>query len=267
MKIVFWPALTPALSPRRGRIARGVLSNRRPFVIRALPPASHQGTATNKLTVELLNVRDNCFLSPGERAGVRASVTLTLLSSDNPRPRVVRQRVRRAFLQRVENHVSNELFLPPQLPVPETQFLDAHRSEKFCSLRIVSSLSRMPMLSTVKLDGEARFHTIEVEVVNSARVIASEFVRTETAIPQPTPHKLFCPSLLLSQSAGAFGIAHERKLERCGHFEKIGFTTALTPALSPRRGRIVRSRSLYRRALDFPAVSLHNSNSKAGGAA
>jgi len=40
------PALTPARSPRRGRILRRVLSQRQPSVLRQFSPANHQSAAT-----------------------------------------------------------------------------------------------------------------------------------------------------------------------------------------------------------------------------
>jgi hypothetical protein len=33
--------------------------------------------------------------------------------------------MRRAFLQRVEYHITDKLLLSPQLPVPKSEFLDA----------------------------------------------------------------------------------------------------------------------------------------------
>jgi len=352
-KFVVWTALTPALSPGRGRIVRRVLSIRESPDMRAVSRANYQGAVTDGLTIELLKPRDSCPLSPGERVRVRASVNLTFLLCSGLRRhhrfRVVWQRMWSTFLQRVENHVTDELLLTPQLAVPKAKLLDAHRGEKFGSFSIMSFLSRMPMMSTVQFDGETGFHAVEIEVVNPTRVIATEFVGAESSVAQPTPHEFFSPSLFLAQSAGPSGVGHGRRLKLRGTFRKIGFydrlhlgplpqerengspvlrvtrrscssiasdselpecgerqfdaritrdvrklfplpggegqgegerhtnifggfrnlglTTALTPALSPRRGRIIRRRSLCWTALDYSRASVHISNSKSGGAA
>src|SRR5262245_15278848 len=85
-------------------------------------------------------------LSPGERARVRASVLLIFLFSDNPRSCVCGQRMRRAFLQRVENNIPHILLLSSQLPIPEPQLLDTHRSEVFCPFCVMSLLLRKAVL-------------------------------------------------------------------------------------------------------------------------
>jgi hypothetical protein len=225
-KFVVWPALTPALSPGRGRILRRVFNNRELSAIRALPSANYQPAVTAKLNVESPRMRDRCPLSPGERVRVRASVPLTFLFRSNIRrsyrPCVTRQRMRRTFLERVENHITDELLLSLQLPIPETNLFDAHRGEKFGSFSIMSLLSWMPMVSTVKFNGEAGFHAEEIKVVNPARVIASELVTAESPVAQPTPHEFFRPSLLLPQCAGAVRIGHGKKVMRLLWKEKNG---------------------------------------------
>ena len=228
--------------------------------------------ATDKLTNELPKVRASCPLSPRERVRVRASVTtnffpsINFLFPHNPRPRVCWQRMRRTFLQRVENHITYELLLSLQLPVPETNLFDAHRGEKFCSLDIASLLVGMPVVSAIEFDGEARLHAIEVEVVNPAWVITAELVSRKAPVTQPTPHQLFSPRLFLTQSASAFYVGHGGRLVRCGRFEKNGLTTALTPALSPRRGRIICRSSSYWMVQDCSTTPRQSFNAKTGGA-
>ena len=206
-------------------------------------------------------------LSPGERARVRASVPLTFRFPNSPCPRVSRQRMRRAFLQRVENNIPHILFLSSQLPVPEAQFSDAHRSEIFCSFGIMSLLFGKTVLPAIQFNREAGYVTVEIEEVFSDREIPSKLVGTEPPVAQPTPHQLLSPSRLLPQSASAFSVGHSRRLGWCGRFEKNGFTTALTPALSPRRGRIVSQHSSYRTIQDYLTASLLSSKAKTGGVA
>ena len=81
-------------------------------------------------TNELSRRANRCSLSPGERAGVRASVKLTSLFSPDirrfHRPGVIRQLVWRAGLQLAEDSIQDSLFVLAQSRVPETKFLDAH---------------------------------------------------------------------------------------------------------------------------------------------
>ena len=53
-RIVFWPALTPALSPRRGRIFRRVFSDRKCLAIRPHFSANNQPAATLATAPDLL---------------------------------------------------------------------------------------------------------------------------------------------------------------------------------------------------------------------
>ena len=53
VEFVATPALTSALSPRRGRILRRVLSQRQPPVLRQFSPANHPPAATDIATPEL----------------------------------------------------------------------------------------------------------------------------------------------------------------------------------------------------------------------
>ncbi len=261
--LVIWPTLTLGRSR--------VLSNRRQRVFRWAPFANQQPVATGKAATLLSGTRASCPLSLGERVRVRASVSLTFLLRSciqrSHRSRVSRQGVGSTFLKRVENDISDELFLPSQLPVPEAKLLDTHRSEKFRSFLIGRLLGRMPMMATIKLNGKAGFHAIEVEVVNSARMISTELVGTEPAVTQPTPHELFSPSRLLPKSTSAFGVWHGGRLRRCKRFEKNGSTLTLTLTLSPRRGGIIRRLSACRSVVDCSRVAAQISNSKTGGVA
>ena len=59
-ELVWLTALTPALSPRRGRIVSNVLANPR--------------LASARWLSNGINIASGCSLSPGERVRVRASV-------------------------------------------------------------------------------------------------------------------------------------------------------------------------------------------------
>jgi hypothetical protein len=69
------PALTPAPSPRRGRIICRVLSNRKPSITRPLLPRIYKPAATALRVSNHHRASNGSSLSPGERARVRASVT------------------------------------------------------------------------------------------------------------------------------------------------------------------------------------------------
>lgn len=64
------PALTPTLSPRRGRILRRVLRQRQPSVLRQYSPAKHQPAATgNSTSKSSPRVRSLSPLPGGEGQG------------------------------------------------------------------------------------------------------------------------------------------------------------------------------------------------------
>jgi hypothetical protein len=71
----------------------------------------------------------------------------------------------------------------------------------------------MAVPRTVELDGKARFFAKEIEMVNSLRMLASEFVTAESPITQPTPHKLFRPGFLFTECASAFDNGHGEKVK------------------------------------------------------
>ena len=71
----------------------------------------------------------------------------------------------------------------------------------------------MSMTGTVQFNGETCFFTIEIEKVKAFVVLAAEFVVGETTVTQPAPHKLFRPSFLFTECAGAFNVGHNEKVK------------------------------------------------------
>ncbi len=74
-------------------------------------------------------------------------------------------------------------------------------------------LIRMAVTKTVQLHDEARFFAKEIKIVNSFRMLTSEFVAGETPVTQPAPHKLFRPSFLFAECPGVFDIGHDEKVK------------------------------------------------------
>jgi hypothetical protein len=168
----------------------------------------------------------------GQGEGERPS-NFVFLSPHNAGPRVIRQWMRRSFLQCIENIIANHLGLSTQLTVPKTQFLDALRCQKFSSLSIVSLLGRKAVVPTVQFNREAGFTTVKIQKIRPHRNIASELVGAKTPVAQPTPHHLFSPRRFLTQGTRLFDVGHRRSVTDCERFEKNGLTLALTPTLSP----------------------------------
>jgi hypothetical protein len=109
--------------------------------------------------------------------------------------------MRRAFLQGVEDRVTNDLRFASQPSIPKPEFQDAECLQKSRPLRVVCLLHRVPVLETIQFDGQPRFLAKQVEEVRSGGMLAAEFVGPEPAIAQPAPQQLFSPSALLAEGA------------------------------------------------------------------
>jgi hypothetical protein len=84
-------ALTPALSPRRGRILRRVLSQRTSSVVHSFCPANNPPAATGLQAQHHDRTSASDSLSSGERARVRAGVTPISNSPKHPTPNIQRR--------------------------------------------------------------------------------------------------------------------------------------------------------------------------------
>ena len=168
----------------------------------------------------------------GERAGVR--VDHSLASTTPHRPRIIRQRMRSAFLKLTKDSDTNHLRCASQPRVPEPEFLDAQRCEKLGPLLVMLALLRKAVLRSVEFNGEPGFLAKEIQRVGPGRVLSPELVSAELAISQPAPQNLFRPSRVLAKRSGF--VRHAVSLRQCAEVRKNRVTPALTPALSPRRG-------------------------------
>jgi len=187
---------------------------------RALSSAGDETAGITRNASKLSGDADSCSLSSGERAGVRACVNfpkLTFLLTQILRRNssgIIRQWMRRTFLQLAKNRVANGLLFAPQVRIPKAKFLNAHRSEKSGPLGVVSLLIGMPVSTAVEFNGEPRFFAEKIKVVNSNRMSSPKFVGAESPVTQPTPDELFRPRRFLAQSAGAFDVGHGQTIER-----------------------------------------------------
>ena len=150
-------------------------------------------------------------LSPGKRAGVRASVPLIFFPPRTHRLCVTRQRPRRARLQLPEDRIANYLSVAPELRVPKPQDLDAQRSEELLPIFVMFPLFWKPVLSSIQFNRQPRLFTEEIERVFSDRMLSAEFVAAEPSRAQPAPHEFLGPGRLFPQSASGTGIVHERQ--------------------------------------------------------
>ena len=151
--------------------------------------------------------------------------------------------MRRTFLQRIENHVANELFLPAQLRIPKAKFLDAHLSQKLCPLSVVGLLVGMPVVSAIKFNRKACLSAVEIEEVFSNRKAATELICTKPPVTQPTPNEFLRPCLFLPQSAGEVGVGHCGNVTSGEREEKNGVCDRSLP------GPLPQERGSYSQAL------------------
>ena len=115
----------------------------------------------------------------------------------------------RAFLQLIEDYVTDALRVAPQMRIPEPQCLDTVRLQKLFALGVVTLLFWKPMLPTVEFDCQFRFLAKEINTVNAGGMLAAEFVAAEAPVAQPVPDELFRPRFRFAKLPGAFDVGHE----------------------------------------------------------
>jgi len=192
-------------------------------------------------------------LSPGERAGVRASlpltfprvhytlwasVRLTFGGTDYPGPSISGQGVWRPLLQSVENCIPHGLALAAQPRVPKTQFLDSESLEESGALCVIGLSNRMAMLESVQFNRESGLLAEEVQNVLSGRMLASELIPGEAPVPQPTPKEFLRPGGFLAERAREIGVGHGGQPRTAQRNRKHEFNARPHPGPLPQeRGR------------------------------
>jgi hypothetical protein len=168
----------------------------------------------------------------GERAGVRADQALTFpVTTNDHRPRIFRQRMRRARLQFTKDGIANHLWRASQPRVPKPEFLDAEAREELGPLLVVLTLLRKAVLRSVQFNRKPRLFAEKIQHVNPDGMLSPKLVSAEPAGAQPAPENSFGPSRVPTKRSGFVG--HRTSVERC---VENRVTPALTPTLSPRRG-------------------------------
>ena len=110
----------------------------------------------------------------------------------------------RPFHQRVPDLKSNGVEFPAHLMIPEPERLDASRRETAFAFDIVPPLIRKTMSASIEFDGEPRFHTVEIEEVIAARILAAEFEVAKAAVAQQAPETFLGVGGLPAESTREF---------------------------------------------------------------
>ncbi len=86
--------------------------------------------------------------------------------------------------------------------VPKSQFLNALFLQKSAARFVVLHLLRQAVLKTVKLHFQPRRRAIEIQKINSRRMLPAKFESGETVASQRAPQILFFVGLVTTKLAG-----------------------------------------------------------------
>jgi len=183
----------------------------------------------------------SCSLSPRERARVRRksarSLSAAWFLAWTHWSTILRHRLRCSLLQLAPNGIANT----PQTSVPKPQHFNSTRCQPSVSFSIKTSLLRSPVLPSIEFDTEHRFQTKQIEDVRPIRMLPSELVSRKVTVTEPIPQQLFCPRIILTQSA--CDSREFRRSDTCT-LEDLGRTSiSKSPSPSPRPSPSGRGRS------------------------
>ena len=100
------------------------------------------------------------------------------------------------------NFKSHRLKFAAQLVIPEAKHFDALAGEKSVSRFVSGPLVWKTVSAAVEFDRELRNRAVEIEEVDAARVLTTEFEFVETMVTQQTPQAFLGISGLLAELAG-----------------------------------------------------------------
>ena len=105
-------------------------------------------------------------------------------------------------LQRIPNRQQTSFTIFPPLMIPKAKFPNVLILEERASFLVLLYLLRQAVLETVKLDGQTGRRAIEIQKVNSGRMLAAKFEPGETMASQRAPELLFFIGLVATKLAG-----------------------------------------------------------------
>jgi hypothetical protein len=108
----------------------------------------------------------------------------------------------RPALQRIPNGEETTFTVFSPLMIPKSQFLNVLFLQKCAALLVVLHLLRDTVLKTVKLDVQPRCRAIEIQEVNSNRMLAAKFESREAMASQRAPELFFLIGLVTTKLAG-----------------------------------------------------------------
>jgi hypothetical protein len=88
------------------------------------------------------------------------------------------------------------------LVIPEAEFFDALRLQKFGSILVTLYVFRQTVLKTVKFHGQLCRRAIEIEIVFAGEMLAAEFEPRKSPGFQSKPQLFFFIRLVAAQQAG-----------------------------------------------------------------
>ena len=111
-------------------------------------------------------------------------------------------------MQRIPDFEQHTFAVLLPLMIPEAQFFDAGSRKKLFAFLVMPLLFRQTVLKAVEFDGQLCGRTVNIQRVDSHRMLAAEFESRKTTSTQHAPKFFFFLGLLTAQTAGVGDGAH-----------------------------------------------------------